>query len=64
LQLNGWTLSEGHLQAWLSHLQAGGLAARDARPRLEEAQWLQSDGLSAKRQRFSLQMSTPALATP
>lgn len=64
LQVNGWTLSEGHLQAWLSLLQAGGLPARDARPRVEEAQWLQSDGLSAKRQRFSLQMSTPALATP
>jgi len=64
LQLNGWTLSDGHLQAWLSLLQAGGLSARDARPRLEDAQWLQSDGLSAKRQRFSLQMSTPALATP
>jgi Tfp pilus assembly protein PilN len=64
LQLNGWTLSDGHLQAWLSHLQAGGLAARDARPRLEVAQWLQSEGLSAKRRRFSLSMSTPAQATP
>jgi len=64
LQVNGWTLSDGHLQAWLSHLQAGGLAARDARPRLEEAQWLQSEGLSAKRRRFSLSMSTPAQATP
>jgi Tfp pilus assembly protein PilN len=64
LQVNGWTLSDGHLQAWLSHLQAGGLAARDARPRLEEAQWLQTDGLSAKRHRFSLSMSTPAQATP
>ena len=30
----------------------------------QEPQWMQSDGLSAKRQRFSLQMSTPALATP
>ena len=64
LQINGWTLSEGHLQAWLSQLQAGGFSARDARPRLEEAQWLQSDGLSAKRQRFSLQMSTPVPVTP
>lgn len=64
LQVNGWTLSDGHLQAWLSNLQAEGLAARDARPRFEEAQWLQSDGLSAKRRRFSLQMSTPAQATP
>jgi Tfp pilus assembly protein PilN len=60
LEINGWTLSGGHLQHWLSRLQADGLPARDARQRMEESQWLQAEGLAAKRHKFSLQVSTPA----
>ena len=67
LALNGWTLSEGHLQAWLSRLQAQGLTARDTRQRVEAAQWSKDEGLAAKRHPFSLHIATavmPPLATP
>lgn len=64
LEIQGWTLSNGHLQTWLSRLQADGLPAKDARQRLEPSQWLQAQGLDAKRHRFSLQVSTPAQPAP
>ena len=67
LALNGWTLSEGHLQAWLSRLQAQGLHARDTRQRVQAAQWSQDDALAAKRHAFNIHIGTsvsPQLATP
>ena len=67
LSLNGWALSPGHLQAWLSHLQASGLPARDARLQVEAALWSQEQGWAAKRHRFSLNLVTlvsPAQTPP
>lgn len=58
LELQGWTLSEGHLQSWLSRLQVGGMQARDTKQRVQAAQWSLDDGLAAKRHPFSLSLST------
>jgi type IV pilus assembly protein PilN len=61
LQLNGWTLSAGHGQAWLSGLALAGFSVQSDKANWEEPNWRQALGLAAKQHRFHLQIGMSAM---
>lgn len=59
-QVSGWALSAGHWQNWQTALAVAGFSPHTEKAQWSEAQWRESDGLSAKQHPFQLTLTLPA----